>query len=514
MHRWIPEVVRVIFEYVYDPIREEEDIEGRVTIAGLARTSRTFKDPALDVLWAQLDSLDAFVLCSGGSRDRWNQSIWDCPLYDADWRTLARYAKRVRTLTISPYSETWHSSTMRLLNCFPLPGPFLPNLTKLNWLSNNEEYFPFLHCFCGPNLKTLKLSPVWWDVSKCVAVASLAPSCPSLEEFLCPDADDFSVHAISEAVLGWSKLRMLQVGPMDEQALAHAASLQTLQELHFSASSDPRSSMLEFCTPHALVAISVPTPSFFQAFMQNVHFSIQRLEIHCSLYDDSFPEYFFSHLQACLVHPVELTRLALLVNRISDEDASNESIVLNSRMLHPLLSFKGLNHLDLGHSCTAHIDDTFLKEIALACPHLQGLWLGDQHNWLTAPLLTFDGVTSLLKCCRQLSCLGIFFDATFKSDTTYVASVDAVSPRITEFLVGTSPIGDPVKVTAVLSFLFPSVTRINHSIPSKFPVELQERREKWETVNMWLETFVSARKEGRQQGWLEGKAEVKADTVA
>ncbi|KAG2076040.1 hypothetical protein BDR04DRAFT_1228453 [Suillus decipiens] len=495
MHCCIPEVVQVIFEYVYDPISEEDDTEGRVTMAGLARTCRAFKDPALDVLWAQLDSLDALVLCSGGSRDRRNQTIWDRPLYSSDWRILENYAKRVRTLTISPDSETWHISTMRLLNCFPLPGPLLPNLTKLNWLSDNEEYFPFLHCFCGPNLKTLKLSPALWGVSKCVAVASLASSCPLLEEFLCAGADHFSMHAISEAILGWNNLRLLQVGPVDEQALAHAGSLETLQELHFSAPSDPRSSMLEFCTPNALISISIPTPSFFQAFMQHVRFSIQRLEIHCSIYDDSLPERFFSHLQACLVHPRELTRLVLIVSKISDEDASNESIVLSSHMLHPLLSFKGLNHLDLGHSCTAHIDDTFLREMALSCPNLQELC----HIPLEAP--------------RQLLCLGIFFDATFKSDMTYVFSVDAVSPNITEFLVGASPIGDPVKVATVLSFLFPSVTRINHSIPNGLPIELQERRGNWETVNMWLEAFVSARKESRQQGWLEGKAGVKEDTV-
>lgn len=155
------------------------------------------------------------------------------------------------------------------------------------------------------------------------------------------------------------------------------------------------------------------------------------------------------------MHPGELTRLVLIVSKISDEDASNESIVLNSRILHPLLSFKGLSHLDLGHLCTAHID------------------------------------------------------------MTYVFSADAVSPNITEFHVGASPIGNHVKVTTVLSFLFPSVTHINHPIPNGLIlIELQERRGNWDTVNMWLEAFVSARKESRQQGWLEGNARVKEDTVA
>ena len=70
MHWWlIPEVLRLIFVYVYDPIRTIEDSQGRITVAGLARTCWAFKEPALDVLWAQLHSLDALVLCSGGRRD-------------------------------------------------------------------------------------------------------------------------------------------------------------------------------------------------------------------------------------------------------------------------------------------------------------------------------------------------------------------------------------------------------------------------------------------------------------
>ncbi|KAG1749103.1 uncharacterized protein EDB91DRAFT_1112491 [Suillus paluster] len=73
MHRWIPEVLRLIFEFVYDPLHTEEDRKGRVTAAGLARTCRAFKGPALDVLWPRLHSLDALVLCFGGRRDRNNR---------------------------------------------------------------------------------------------------------------------------------------------------------------------------------------------------------------------------------------------------------------------------------------------------------------------------------------------------------------------------------------------------------------------------------------------------------
>ncbi|KAG1848064.1 hypothetical protein DFJ58DRAFT_705127 [Suillus subalutaceus] len=515
MHFWIPEVVQLIFEYVYDPGRAQEDNEGRVTVAGLARTCQAFRDPALDVLWAQLHSLDALVICSGGRRVNDNsQVVWERPLYDADWRILASYVKRVHKLTVSPQLDTWDISAMHILNCFPLPGALLPSLTELNWLSDREDIFPFLHCFCGPTLQTLRLSPVAWSIRKCVAVASLAPSCPSLENLMCLGADDSSMQAISEAVVGWKKLKTLEAGPVNERALTHAASLQTLQSLRFSASSELTPHVLEFCSPHAILEIAAPTPLSLQALIQNVHFSIQYLFFHCSLYDDVFPHLFFTHLKICVVHPEKLTRLSLVIESVSTEDTSNESIVLTSLMLHPLLSFKGLSHLDLGRLCTAHMDDIFLSKLALACPSLKELHLGDQGAWLTAPLLTFDGVISLLKHCRQLSSLGVFFNATLESDAVHAAPVDAISPKIKYFLVGVSPIGEPVKVAAVLSFLFPSATCISHCIPYEWPEQPQGKLEKWESVSKMFGTFVSARKQSWEQGWAEGKASVEKITMA
>ncbi|KAG2104323.1 uncharacterized protein F5147DRAFT_703850 [Suillus discolor] len=514
MHFWIPEVVQLIFEYVYDPDRTKEDSEGRVTVASLARTCRAFRDPALDVLWAQLHSLDALVLCSGGTRVNDNsQVVWERPLYDADWRVLASYAKRVHTLTVSPQSDTWDISTMHILNCFPLPGALLPSLTELNWLSDREDFFPFLHCFCGPMLKTLGLSPVAWSVRKCIAIASLAPSCPFLEHFSCFGADDSSMQAISEAVVGWKKLEVLEAGPVNERALKHAASLHTLQTLRFSASSELTSDILEFCSPVAVIEIAALTPLSLQAFMQNVRFSIQHLDLRCSLYDDVFPHLFFAHLKVCMVHPEKLESLTLLAGTTPKEDTNNESIVLTPLMLHPLLSFKGLEHLDLGHSCTAHMDDTFLSKLALSCPGLKELYLGDQKAWLIAPLLTFDGVTSLLKHCRQLLSLGVFFNATFESDVVYTAPVDAISPQIKSFLVGASPINEPVKVTAVLSFLFPSAC-ISHCIPEDTPEQLHGRLEKWESVDKMFGIFVAARKQSWEQGWAEGMAAVEKITTA
>ncbi|KAG2040480.1 hypothetical protein BDR03DRAFT_892418 [Suillus americanus] len=403
---------------------------------------------------------------------------------------------------------------MHILNCFPLPGALLPNLTQLNWLSDREDFFPFLHCFCGPTLHTLTLSPVAWSVRKCVAVASLAPSCPSLKNLMCLGADDSSMQAISEAVVGWKKLKVLEAGPVNERALVHAASLQTLQSLRFSTSSELTPHVLEFSSPHPFIEILAPTPLSLQAFMQNVHFSIQYLFLHCPLYDDVFPHLFFTHLKICVIHPEKLTRLSLVIGSILTEETSNESIILTSLMLHPLLSFKGLSHLDLGRLCTAHVDDTFLSKLALACPSLKELRLGDEGAWHIAPLLTFDGVISLLKHCRQLSSLGVCFNATLESEDVHAVPVDAISPKIKDFHVGASPIDEPVKVAAVLSFLFPSATRISHCIPCRWPGQPQGKLEKWESVSKMFGIFVSARKQSWEQGWAEGKAAVKKITIA
>ncbi|KAG2149310.1 hypothetical protein DEU56DRAFT_851594 [Suillus clintonianus] len=500
MHHWIPDVVQLIFEYVYDPIREEEDSEGRVTVAGLARTCRAFKDPAQDILWAQLHSLEALVLCSGGRRDANSQLIWDRPAYDADWRNLAQFGKRVRTLTIPPQSNIRDISTMQLLSCFPLPGPILPNLTRLNWLSDREDFFPFLRRFCGPNLTALSLSPISWSVRKCATVASLAPSCPLLKEFRCVDAEDSSMQAISEAVVGWNELQVLQVGLLDKHALTHAGSLSTLQELHFSVTDDIRYPMLEFCSPHASMTISTQSPSSIHAFIQNVHLSTQRLHLCCGHYDGLFPQLFFERLKSCFRNPEELLELGL-VKTIRH----NRSMIINSRMLHPLVSFKGLNSLNLADLCTAHIDDAFLKEMAMSCVHLQELHLGDKGRWPTAPLATFDGVVSLIKHCRQLSSLGIFFNATFESDIIDVLQTDAINLNIRNFSVGASPIDDPMKVTVVLSLLIPNAIHIDHCTREFEFLELPAMEGQWDTVNAWFKPFVSARKHSWEQGWLEGK---------
>ncbi|KAG1730597.1 hypothetical protein EDB19DRAFT_1912851 [Suillus lakei] len=511
MNLWIPEVVRIIFEYVYDPNRTAEDREGRATVAGLAITCRAFKDPALDVLWAQLHSLNALVLCSGGKRDDENQLIWDRPLYDADWRILARYGRRVHSLTVPRQSETLHISTMQVLSCFPLPGPLLPNLRVLSWLSNCEDSFPFLHCFCGPNLTTLRLSRSSWGIRKCVAVASLAPSCPLLKEFSCGIAEDASRQAISEAIVGWNKLQSLQVGPLDEQALTHAASLQTLQELHFSVA-DLKRPVLKFCCPRS-VKISVPSPSFLHAFFRKAHLSTQRLHLRCQDHDEKeIHEHFFSHLQACFMHPEELLELKLTFATTMDDQASFELVLVNNLVLQPLLSFKGLNCLDLGKICTACVDNTFLTEMALSCPHLRELYLGDRGYWPVAPLPTFDGIAALLTHCRQLSDLGIFFDATLTSRIINMPEVDAVNLNITTFSVGTSPISDPMKVAAVLSFLIPNAN-ICHCILDSPSRQLQKRKEQWETVNVSLETFVSVRKHSWEQGWSKGKAVVEENAM-
>lgn len=314
--------------------------------------------------------------------------------------------------------------------------------------------------------------------------------------------------------MGWKKLKTLGAGPVNEQALTHVASLQTLQSLRFSALSELTPRVLEFCSPRAFIEIVALTPSSLQIFMQNVHFSIQCLYLRCSLYDDVFPHGFFTHLKICVVHPEKLTQLSLIVETISSEDISHESIVLTSFMLHPLLSFKGLNHLDLGHLCTAHMDDTFLSKLALACPGLKELYLGNRGAWLIAPLLTFEGIISLLKRCRQLSSLGVFFNATLESDAVHAALVDAISPKIKNFLVGVSPIDEAVKVTAFLSFLLPSATCIRHCIPDKAPEELHGRLKKWGSVSKMFRIFVSARKQSWEQGWAEGKAAVEKIPMA
>ncbi|KAH8099394.1 hypothetical protein BXZ70DRAFT_1000914 [Cristinia sonorae] len=148
------DVTAKLLEYIVD------SPNGRRSLARLARTCKAFKEPALNVLWRDLDSFVPLLsLFPNGLMRRARRpglGLAKNP-EPADWEKLLAYAERVRSIT---YNES-HSNVSPSI--FPLiedlrPKRFiLPNLTALIWKSETPAALERSLLFMNPGLQSLTI---------------------------------------------------------------------------------------------------------------------------------------------------------------------------------------------------------------------------------------------------------------------------------------------------------------------------------------------------------------------
>ncbi|KAI0764346.1 hypothetical protein BD413DRAFT_673428 [Trametes elegans] len=145
--------------------------ESQKTLARAARVCRAFSEPALDVLWRNVDSvvhllslLPAFALSRGHGDD---EGLGDYCLMgevtENDWTNLRRYASRVRSLTMESAKHLPGTIWVSLADwCQRSSSPFLPNLARLDVIV--DDYTPVsLNVLLSPtgNLTQLRLIVVY-----------------------------------------------------------------------------------------------------------------------------------------------------------------------------------------------------------------------------------------------------------------------------------------------------------------------------------------------------------------
>ncbi|KAJ7033795.1 hypothetical protein C8F04DRAFT_1039070 [Mycena alexandri] len=156
MHRcWsISEVLKMIFEHL-----PPDTGFGRKALSRLARTCHRFTEPSLDSLWREQDSFTPLLRCFPAV---WEESN-DEPQFDFNldttvvpehWARVLFYSNRIKRLLVEPHS----APTLEILQFFNMsvPADFLmPNLQHLLWDPDNDESFPFIRLFLGPNITSL-----------------------------------------------------------------------------------------------------------------------------------------------------------------------------------------------------------------------------------------------------------------------------------------------------------------------------------------------------------------------
>ncbi|KAG6329549.1 hypothetical protein ID866_9540 [Astraeus odoratus] len=472
---FLPEILTLIFrcirgsdECLEDDVQHARDrIIGRQTLVSLAITCRFFHNPALDILWEKLDSLDPLFMLLP-------KRVWDgkhhflTSIKKKDWTTFGKYASRVKVLA-RPYSRlsarSQYNAIMALVKCREAnSSPLLPNLTELVWedlgLYNVTRLVPSsLRHLIGERVTSITLNI--YDSSLISVLSELWLACPNVTSFTVRVPPPSFPHVIA-VVRQWTKLRSfrslaLPQGMMDE--LLTSVGLECLS-IELGNPGDPTFSGI---LPGTLRAFSLyeGNAECHAQYLGNVYGSPQELTLRVCVDGSSIEGV------AKLLHllPERFDHAAL--HEFSSELTSSyepglRTFQLDSRFLRPLFAFRNLRTVDLETYGIGGLDDAALDAIARAWPALENFALGTGSTSLTRPQTTMNALVALLRHCPSLTRLHLPFDATVVVQAVEIPD-GVVNVRITSMKVGYSPIQDADAIAAYLARLMPQLRSIASS---------------------------------------------------
>ncbi|KAG0707383.1 hypothetical protein DFH29DRAFT_897164 [Suillus ampliporus] len=506
------EILRDIFSIDADC----SQVSRLATLAALARTCRTFKEPALDILWEDIAGFQPLISCLPGGisgRDTQGKLTLKRPILNGEWRIIRQYAQRIRSFMVLPTElEIIDDRVVQAL--ISAPEPLLPNLRTLVWRNNQECFLPLLHTLLRPTITSMRLnlsSPP--SFAKSTLVASLGARCPFIRELECEYGGDSeeSSDAICEALCGLQKLVRLETGVLNTQVLLHLASLPSLKSLHFNLRTYNINETQHHFTPTFSSQLDymrfiTPSPSVLAHCLSNVCFLSCRLVmvwVDCNdfgfPYDPlDIPDLIVSFSE-CFSPALETLQFDFDFDFnvvLEGEILVNPSFALGFDVIAPLLSFSHLRDLDLDWMCSSAIDDASLKIMAQCWPQLHTLRFGSAVRWLVPPSITFIGLLHLIHHCRCLRMIEMPFCAYPLDTSSEHFSKTIPNDKITCLFTGISPIVEPVAVACQLHTMLPQLTGVSgFDWPGdQIPAPFEHFEDGWRKVNEFLGVLTTGAK--------------------
>ncbi|KAJ7775522.1 hypothetical protein B0H16DRAFT_1507696 [Mycena metata] len=237
MHRcWsIPEVLKMIFEHL-----PPETGLGQKALSRLARTCHQFTEPSLDSLWREQVSFTPLLRCfpaiwEESDDDDQDDFTLDINVVPEDWDRVLFYSNRIKRLLVRPHD----APTQENLQFFAMsvPADFLmPNLQHLLWSPDDDESFPFIRLFLGPNVTSLDIM-MSGNISRIALLPFIGRKYPHLAHLRVLTPDDYGVdpdrlsQAFYNAIHSLSHLETLCLQYIDDQTFSHLTSLPALRSL-------------------------------------------------------------------------------------------------------------------------------------------------------------------------------------------------------------------------------------------------------------------------------------------
>ncbi|KAI0715362.1 hypothetical protein C8Q76DRAFT_675001 [Earliella scabrosa] len=133
---------------------------GRRSVSRLARTCKAFKEPALNVLWRDLDSLTPLLGLFPSSllkrARRPGLGLTKAPERD-DWARVLAYGVRVKSIAYVEMSGNIAPSILPMLEEHRPGAYILPNLTSLTWKVETAANLERCRMFLGPQVEAVVL---------------------------------------------------------------------------------------------------------------------------------------------------------------------------------------------------------------------------------------------------------------------------------------------------------------------------------------------------------------------
>ncbi|KAJ7867436.1 hypothetical protein B0H13DRAFT_1897581 [Mycena leptocephala] len=360
-------------------------------LAALARTCKTFQNPALNALWRFQYHLFPALRCF--PEDLWLASddsdsfvAFRRPLVPADWERPMFYWNRIQSFQIEALNMNLISlevcETLRI--CSPSQTPF-PKLRQIQWFDPHPAPLPLFSMFLSPLLNSICLV-----LKESMTELSLLPALgvilyPALIE---PESTRIAVHPEADAAI-----------------LEHIARLPSLKSLTGDRSI-PRFRSLE------VLHLTFTTPEISTMIVGAVEHN--RLALSHPHLPSPLPD---SDETTRLYSTIASTRSYATLNSLTVEDDSNsleipdddafDSYVIRAETLRVLFSFTNLSGFDL--------DDEVVLDMARVWRRVEELRLAPAEKALSARAnmrVTLVGIQAIAAHCLYLRKLELVFDAS------------------------------------------------------------------------------------------------------
>ncbi|KAJ7082299.1 hypothetical protein C8R44DRAFT_753785 [Mycena epipterygia] len=424
MHRClkIPELVETIFSNLTTGFEGD----GKV-LAALARTCRTFHDPALDILWKEPNDLmnilrclpsDVFTVKRDPVSYRPTLKLLR-PVVTRDWDRPLVYMPRVKILGFPSFENSQCSEIFPSMERSLPTSCLFPNLVTFRWSAVD---FPYIHLFLTPTITSIRVLCI-----PLIRIPSLLPTlsltCRRLKDVeieldgnALRDMTDISRPSFSAFVHQLSLVEHLSMPPSDSAAMEHVGQLETLRFLYLPTlpaqvlhRSIERPSLFVNLSTLIIGTLNITTATRVITRCTDTAFHTLRLTFDTSPTPEVTCE-FYTALAKCRRSHASLRSLSL-ENRSDDEpDLVRETFLVRNETIQRLFCFRNLTEIELVSPCGFELNDRTCALMAHAWPHVECLTL-KEHYYPRQQSVTLELLRSFAHHCPALTKLHITFDA-------------------------------------------------------------------------------------------------------